>query len=70
MKTHPSVVTLAANNDIVELLAYGRLYWVTRKRFEEIEKVSRMLGTAISRGASLSTVQHIFDELRTYPTGR
>ena len=49
----------AANNDIVELLAHGQLYWVTRKRFEEIETVSRMLGTAISRGASLSTVQHI-----------
>lgn len=34
----------AANNDIVELLAHGQLYWVTRKRFEEIETVSRMLG--------------------------
>lgn len=66
MKTHPSVVMLAANNDIVELLAHGRLYCVTRKRFEEIETVSRTLGTAISRGASLSTVQHIFDEPRTF----
>lgn len=44
MKTHPSIVMLAAKNDIVELLAHGRLYWVTRKGFEEIETVSRMLG--------------------------
>lgn len=44
MKTPPSVVMLPANNDIVELLAHGGLYWVTRKRFKEIETVSRMLG--------------------------
>ena len=66
MKTHLSVITLAANNDIVEIVAHGRLYWVTRKRFEEIEIASRMLDAAISRGASLLMLQHIFDEPGTF----
>ena len=66
MKTNPGVITLAANNDVVEILAYGRLYWVTRKRFEEIEATSRMLEAVISLGATLSTVQHILDEPETF----
>lgn len=66
MKTNPGIITLAANNDIVEILAHGHLYWATRKRFEEIEAASRMLEAAISRGASLWTIQHIFDEPGTF----
>jgi hypothetical protein len=62
MKTNPGVITLAANNDIVEMVAYGRLYWATRKRFEEIEETSRMLESVISLGATLLIVQHIFDD--------
>lgn len=65
MNTVSDVITLAANNDIVELHAHERLYWTTRKRFDELVEISSMIESAISKGASLSTLRHIFDECKT-----
>lgn len=65
MNTVSDVITLAANNDIVELHAHERLYWTTRKRFDELVEISSMIESAISKGASLSTLRHIFDESKT-----
>jgi antibiotic biosynthesis monooxygenase (ABM) superfamily enzyme len=59
------VITLAANNDIVELHAHDRLYWTTRKRFDELVEISSLIESAISKGASLSTLRHVFDEPKT-----
>lgn len=66
MKTNTCAIALSVNNDIVEMHAHGRLYWATRKRFEDIEAVSRMIEIAMSRGATLATIQHIFDEPGTF----
>lgn len=59
------VVTLAANNDIVELHAHERLYWTTRKRFDELVEISSLIESAIRKGASLTTLRQIFDEPMT-----
>lgn len=59
------VITLAANNDIVELHAHQRLYWTTRRRFDDLVEVSNLIESAISNGATLTTLQHIFDEPET-----
>lgn len=59
------VITLAANNDIVDLHAHDRLYWTTRKHFDELVEISSMIESAISKGASLSTLRHVFDEPKT-----
>lgn len=66
MKTHTCAIALSVNNDLVEIHAHGRLFWATRKRFEDIEAASRMIEIALSRGATLTTIQHIFDEPGTF----
>jgi hypothetical protein len=60
-----STIPLAANNDIVEMMIRGRLYWVTRKQFFVLAETSAMLETVISGGGKLPTIHHIFDEAKT-----
>lgn len=65
MGSGTDVVSLAANNDIVELHAHQRLYWTTRRRFDDLVEVSNLIESAISNGATLTTLQQIFDEPET-----
>lgn len=65
MNSQQGLVALVANNDVIEVRAFGRVYWTTRAQFESLEKLSTLLESAIAQGANLSTLRHIFDESRT-----
>ncbi len=62
MMIQPNLITLSANNDLVDFMCHGRIYWMTRKRFEECEEVSRLLEQAVTLGADMAIIHHIFDE--------
>ena len=57
-----SAVIMALDNDLVQITAMGRLYFVTRREFERLEAHSRMIDEMVYRDAKLSEIRHVFDE--------
>lgn len=57
-----SLIAMTLDYDIIQIAAFDRLYFVTPADFARIERRSQMLRDLVYSNATLSTIQHIFDE--------
>jgi hypothetical protein len=55
-------VIMGLDNEVIQVVAFDQLYFMTRADFLRLEKQSRMIEAVIRSGQGLSTIRHIFDE--------
>lgn len=53
---------MALDYDIVQVVAFDRLYFITREEFVRLERRSQLLWELLYANASMSTIRHILDE--------